>query len=83
MSERRAKRLRREAIANGTPEAPKRYFQPLLIPIPTGKLDEDGNEAVENTYFPRTVRRKAFRTMRTSLRKGRITLNRPAVKEPA
>lgn len=80
MSGRTAKRLRREALANGILIKPKQYFKPYMIPMPDGKIDEEGNQGTVLTYFPRRTRRKAFRMMMTDLRKGRLNDRRPQEK---
>lgn len=61
MSERTAKRLRREQVG---PPKPKQFFKPMLLKIKG-----------EETYIPRAQRRKLFRKFMTDIRKGRINLN--------
>ena len=70
MSGSRAKRLRRENP--GTKR--KQFFKPVTVPIPSGKIDKDGNQEMVETYIPRTQRRKIMRMFKTDLRKGRINL---------
>lgn len=61
MSERTAKRLRKEQV--GLPK-PKQFFKPLTFTIKG-----------EETYIPRRERRKLIRQFMTGVRKGRINLN--------
>lgn len=61
MSERTAKRLRREHI--GLPK-PKQFFKPLTF-------ERDGEEI----YIPRTQRRKLMRQYMKALRKGKVDFN--------
>lgn len=75
MSEKRAKRLRREARERGDVPAPKRFFKPMLVPMPSGKMNEDGSPATTMTYIPREQRRRIMRKFTTDLRKGRIKLD--------
>lgn len=63
MSERTAKRLRREARENGTAVKRKQFFKPLTVMI-------EGQE----TYIPRKQRRAIMRNFMTGVRKGRIDL---------
>lgn len=64
MSGRRAKRLRKEAIENGTAVKPKQLFYPRMITIKG-----------EEVYIPRRQRRALIRQFLTGVRKGRINLN--------
>lgn len=59
MSERTAKRLRRETKLRG--DKPKMLFKALTIEI----------KGVE-TYIPRKIRRKLMRRLATDIRKGRL-----------
>lgn len=61
MSERTAKRLRKEQVG---PPKPKQFFEPNIFTI-------DGKE----TYVPRREKRKLIRQFMTGVRKGRINLN--------
>lgn len=73
MSERTAKRLRREQV--GLPK-PKQLFKPVTFMLPTGRTDIATGEPIrEETYIPRRERRKLIRQFMTGVRKGRINLN--------
>lgn len=72
MSERRAKRLRREARERGDLPKRKQFFAPFTLPLPTGQKDENGEDIMVERYIPRTVRRKFMRQLLTDLRKGRV-----------
>lgn len=72
MNGRVAKRLRREAEANGTAHKPKQFFKPLMLEVPTGEVDEDGNRETKPTYIPRRQRRALVRMFMTDLKKGRL-----------
>ena len=61
MSERTAKRLRREQV--GLPK-PKQFFKPALVTMKGGEI-----------YIPRREKRKLLRQFVTGVRKGRINLN--------
>lgn len=61
MSERTAKRLRREARLRGDKPQPKILFKALTIEI----------KGVE-TYIPRKIRRKLIRRLATDIKKGRL-----------
>lgn len=71
MSEKRAKRLRREAVGI----TPKQFSKPMMVPIPTGNMNEDGTPETKMTYIPRRERRAIMRSFTTGLRKGRIKLD--------
>ena len=73
MSERTAKRLRREQV--GLPK-PKQLFAPVTFMLPNGRTDPKTGEPIkEETYIPRRERRKLIRQFMTGVRKGRINLN--------
>lgn len=71
MSGRTAKRLRREALANGVIVKPKQYFKPFMIALPTGEI-KDGERVMVDTYIPRRQKRKAVRAFMADLKKGRL-----------
>jgi DNA invertase Pin-like site-specific DNA recombinase len=72
MSERRAKRLRREARERGDlPHVPV-YNQPTLLPI----KNDEGDPVP--TYVPRNIRRKMVRMFLTDYRKGRLQSQKEA-----
>lgn len=73
----KAKRLRREARERGDLPKPKQYFQPFILPLPTGDTDENGEAITRDTYIPRRERRKFMRQFMTDLRKGRVSLPEP------
>lgn len=72
MNGRVAKRKRREARESGI-IVRKQFFKPLLVPMPSGKVDpETGEFEMVETYIPRRERRKIMRTFLTKVRKGKI-----------
>lgn len=75
MSERVAKRLRREARERGDLPKRKQFFMPFMLPLPSGKKDKNGEEIMVERYIPRRQRRKFMRQFMTDLRKGRIDLS--------
>ena len=79
MSERVAKRLRREARERGDLRKPKHYFKPFTLPLPSGKIinEETGERELVETSIPRRERRKFMRQFMTDLRKGRVPLPEP------
>jgi hypothetical protein len=72
MSEKRAKRLRREAAERGDVVQPKRYFKPITVPMKSGRIDMNGEPEVVENYIPRKNRRKIMRMFMADYRKGRL-----------
>lgn len=82
MSERRAKRLRREARERGDLPKRKQFFKPFTTPLPRGEIKEDGKRELVETYVTRRDRRKFMRQIATDLRKGRIDLSQILKEQP-